>query len=397
MTTVSRTNSLSYSESHPWITFQLNLSDAGYRLWVMLGEAKAMCDQVAGVPLQPAVAEQLHGVFLAKGARATTAIEGNTLSEEEVMKRISGKLPLPPSKEYLGKEIDNIVRAYNVIMGKVRKRESLTLSVENIKYFNNMILDQLPLSDDVIPGEIRTSSVGVGRYIGAPAGECEYLLNEMCDWLNQRMTIPEGMEKEFGIIRAILAHLYVAWIHPFGDGNGRTARLIEFQILVSVGVPSTAAHLLSNHYNQTRTEYYRQLEYASQSGGDALPFIRYSLQGFLDGLKDQINYIEEQQLMVHWINYIYEVFSDKNKNADNRRRQLILELSGSSQPFSISEIRHATPRIAEMYANLSQKTVERDIQELQHQELLIKEGKRYRIHLELMLAFMPVVHSESEG
>lgn len=56
----------------------------------------------------------------------------------------------------------------------------------------------------------------------------------------------------YAIFKAVVAHLYLAWIHPVGDGNGRTARLVEFQILLSSGVPSPAAHLLSNHYNQTR-------------------------------------------------------------------------------------------------------------------------------------------------
>jgi Fic/DOC family len=39
------------------------------------------------------------------------------------------------------------------------------------------------------------------------------------------------------LVKAILAHLYIAWIHPFGDGNGRAARLMELRILLEAGVP----------------------------------------------------------------------------------------------------------------------------------------------------------------
>ncbi len=67
---------------------------------------------------------------------------------------------------------------------------------------------------------------------------------------------------------ASLAHLYLAWIRPFGDGNGRTARLCEYLVLVTSGAPTSAAHLISNHCNKTRNEYYRQLQFASESGGD---------------------------------------------------------------------------------------------------------------------------------
>src|SRR5258708_25331431 len=93
----------------------------------------------------------------------------------------------------------------------------------------------------------------------------------------------------YGIIRAVIAHLYLAWIHPFGDGNGRTARLIEYRILLACGVPSPAVHLLSNHYNLTRTEYYRQLDRASGSKGEYIPFVEYAVQGFVDGLRQQLS------------------------------------------------------------------------------------------------------------
>ena len=44
------------------------------------------------------------------------------------------------------------------------------------------------------------------------------------------------------LVRAMMAHLYLAWIHTFGDGNGRTARLLEFLILARSGkVPLPAA------------------------------------------------------------------------------------------------------------------------------------------------------------
>jgi len=50
-------------------------------------------------------------------------------------------------------------------------------------------------------------------------------------------------------------------------------------------------HLLSNHYNQTRTEYYRQPRDASRGDGDTLPFLSYALQGFVDGLRQQLGVI----------------------------------------------------------------------------------------------------------
>ena len=95
-----------FHETHPWITFELDLRRAGHTLWMLLGEAKSKCEQLSRVPLLPQVAQHLHRLFLAKGVLATTAIEGNTLSEEEVLQHLRGELNLPPSKEYLSREID---------------------------------------------------------------------------------------------------------------------------------------------------------------------------------------------------------------------------------------------------------------------------------------------------
>ena len=61
-----------------------------------------MCERIAAAPLDPKVADAIHDIYLAKGALATTAIEGNALSEEEARARIERELELPPSQEYLG-------------------------------------------------------------------------------------------------------------------------------------------------------------------------------------------------------------------------------------------------------------------------------------------------------
>src|SRR5262249_12978809 len=148
---------------------------------------------------------------------------------------------------------------------------------------------------------------------------------KLCEWLNSpELQIDQGNEIVCGIIKAIVAHIYFVWIHPFGDGNGRTARLIEVKLLLDAGIPSDAAQLLSNYYNKTRSEYYRQLDLASKHGGNVLPFIEYAVIGFVDELREHITIIREQQVNVTWINYVHDEFRDKKSGADRRRRMVIL-------------------------------------------------------------------------
>jgi len=221
-------------------------------------------------------------MFLAKGVLGTTAIEGNTLSEEEVLLHLGGNLKLPPSREYLQREIDNIISACNDVGVEIFEGRLGEISPELIMEYNRRVLDGLELEDEeTVPGQIRMRAVGVARYKAAPPKDCGYLLERLCDWLNgpALTVVPQGQVVMYAIIRAVIGHLYVAWIHPFDDGNGRTARLLEFRVLVASGVPTPTAHLLSNHYNQTRTEYYRQLDRASRSGGDVVPFVEYAVRG----------------------------------------------------------------------------------------------------------------------
>ena len=381
-----------YLKSHPWITFKFDTRTLDYDTWILCGEAKSKCFHVIGAPLLPDVKKNLFRMALAKGAQSTTAIEGNTLSEDEVDRRIQGKLELPPSKEYLGKEIDNIVKAYNSIADRVFKRNFNELKTQDIKDFNKMVLEGLELGEDVVPGEIRKCSVVVGNYRGAPAEDCEYLLDTYVNWLNHEFSSPKKHEVAFGILKAIASHLYFVWIHPFGDGNGRTARLIEFLILLSVGVPAVSAHLLSNHYNATRSEYYRQLDLSSKQGGNISQFVKYSLQGFVDGLQTQIEMIQNQQLYVHWINHIHNVFTDKDGKEDKRRKRLVLDLYAKKEDVHMDEVRHISPKIAEMYAGISEKTVQRDIEKLISLNLIVREKKVIRPKWEIMQTyFTPAV------
>jgi len=359
----------------------------------MLGECQSKCEHIARVPLRPDTANKLYQIYLAKGILATTAIEGNTLSEEEVLKHLEGTLKLPPSREYLSREIDNILRGCNETLDLIGKGEAPAISPDSIRHLNEVVLAGLDLEEDCVPGQLRRHSVTVGGYRGAPAGDCERLVQRLCDWLNRDLNPPQDPKKDltvaYAILRAVMAHLYIAWIHPFADGNGRTARLLEFQILMGAGVPAASAHLLSNHYNATRTEYYRRLSGASRSGGDVVPFVLYAVQGFLDNLKQQIDTIWIQQWDLAWQNYVHEQFRDKPSESSTRQRRLVIDLSRQPSPVPRARIPEISPRLAQAYANRTPKTLARDLNALCATGLIAQTPQGYRACKERILAFQP--------
>jgi hypothetical protein len=346
---------------------------------------------LARVPLRPTTSQQLHRLYLAKGVAATTAIEGNTLSEADVLKAVDGKLDVPPSKAYLKHEVENIIEACNAIASQLAADKLPPLTPKLVGDYNRQVLNRLPLKDDVAPGKLRPYSVVVGNlYRGAPAEDCDYLLEQLCAWLNGPDFKPrEGMDAVYAILKAVAAHLYLAWIHPFGDGNGRTARLLEYHILLSAGVPSPAAHLFSNHYNLTRAEYYGQLDHASKSGGDLTPFLNYAVRGLIDGLREQLDFVWAQQWDVVWRNYVHELFKNRNSATDTRRRHLALDLGARGDWVQSADIQELTPQLAKAYANKAAKSVQRDLNALQKMELIAREPRQVKARREIILSFLP--------
>lgn len=381
-----------YEQSHPWINFRADLSKAGPGLWVLLGEVASKVEHLAQSPLKPGLAAEFMKVSLVKGAVATTAIEGNTLTEDQVRKILDGKLTLPPSQAYLKIEVDNVIAACNQLSSELEAGTLPPLSVDRVKRWNQQLLQGLELDPEVQPGQIRMHSVTVGRYLGAPAEDCEFLLDRLCSWLPELTEAPVGMldlKMPFSIIQAILAHLYLAWIHPFGDGNGRTARMVELQLLVQAGVPAVAAHLLSNHYNQTRAEYYRQLDRASRSGGDILPFLQYAAVGLVDGLRSQIEHVNIQQIDLAWKDYTHDLIFKLPSAFNERRFQLLKALTRQGGAASIETVLETNRRLAKEYVAKTAKTVTRDINALIDLGLVEREGKEVRARIELIHAFLP--------
>ncbi|MFA6665802.1 MAG: Fic family protein [Armatimonadota bacterium] len=292
-----------YERTHPWLDFHLDISRADYSLWRALGEAQTSCEYIASMPLRPATAQMLYQIYLAKGAVATTSITTKGLTEEEALQHFEASAADCPEKAHLYRAIDNIAAASNDVLDKVLDGAQPVITVQDMMRLNSMILQDLELPDHVQGGQFRDQRVAVPDTLGAPAEDCSYLTDKLCGWLNSgNFYPPEGLSTVYGLLRAVVAHLYLTWIHPFGEGNGRTARLLEYQIMVSSGVTSPAAHLMSIHYSDTRDEYVRQILAALKEGGDILTFIEYAVQGFTQGLRDQIQFIHDKQWFVDWHN-----------------------------------------------------------------------------------------------
>jgi Fic family protein len=363
----------------------------------MLGQSESIIQAISSAPIKPEYRKQLLAVSMRKGARATTAIEGNTLSEAEVA-RIDEGGKLPPSKEYLQIEVKNVIDALNQIRTEViAEDKAVILSPELIQRFNYFVGKNLGEHFQGMPGQFRASghNVVVGTYRPPPGEKVAALMTRFCEWMKEAFRYEEGKQSfSEQVLQAIVAHVYLAMIHPFGDGNGRTARLVEFYILLRTGLPDIASHILSNHYNDTRQEYYHQLDLCVRAK-DLSGFIKYAVLGFRDGLRGVLDVVQMNLLEMSWHKFIYDVLDSKKATGKTRavvkrRRTLALQFPVDKWQKP-DELVVSSGILAKEYARLSSTTLMRDLAELEKLELIVKEKDKYKGNIEIMRGYIPMM------
>jgi Fic family protein len=357
----------------------------------LLGKCEALVDTIALLPLQPAYRKQLLSVSLVKGAQATTAIEGNTLTEREVQRVADGE-SLPLSKQYQEREVRNVLDAMNELLARVAYGgDSSLISERLIKEFHVMIGRDLGEHFDAIPGRFREDERTVGPYKCPRHEDLSELIERLCQWLPEEFGFSTGRQSfSEAIIQAIVTHAYFEWIHPFGDGNGRTGRLLEFYILLRAGNPDIASHILSNFYNLTRPEYYRHLDRANRDQ-DLTAFIRYAVRGYHDGLQQSFESVKESIFEMAWKYLVHQRFAERpyrKKNVLKRHRDLALSMP-PVRWLSPQDIPVLTADLARQYGALSPRTLVRDLSDLKGMGLVEEENGKYRINLGLLGSQVP--------
>ena len=155
------------------------------------------------------------------------------------------------------------------------------------------------LRDDKDCGVFRNRQVFVGRrifdgtgfreiveYMPPKTKDVPRLVSEFLDWLNSSKI------KEINpVILAGIVHYEIARIHPFIDGNGRSARLMASLVLYKSGFDHRRFFALDDYYDENRAAYYAALKTAQTGKGDITKWLEYFTDGVLysiDKIKDFI-------------------------------------------------------------------------------------------------------------
>jgi Fic family protein len=132
--------------------------------------------------------------------------------------------------------------------------------------------------DHCAPGVIRQRdhnvNFGVPPHRGAEGGnECESAFTQMEE------AIQKGFGEHDSLVQALALHYHFAAMHPFEDGNGRTARALEALCLQRAGMRDSTFIAMSNYYYDEKKSYLEALSAVGQPDYDLTPFLKFALRG----------------------------------------------------------------------------------------------------------------------
>ena len=210
-----------------------------------------------------------------RSAHSSTAIEGNRLSLEQVSDLAQGREVMATRKDK-----QEVLNYLNVL-------ENIDKLIKNEKIFEDTILN---IHRMVTEGTLENlSDCGVYRnryvvvanrltgevYFRPPSNEdVPGLVRDMVEWLNSAEAKALDAAVEAGI-----THYEFVRIHPFIDGNGRTARVLATLILYLRGFDTKQFFCLDDYYDSDRPAYYRALQSVDQNTLDLTSWLEYFVEG----------------------------------------------------------------------------------------------------------------------
>lgn len=195
------------------------------------------------------------------------------------------------------------------------------------------------------------------RYTAPNHKEVPKLVMNLCKWITKA-----GHEQLSPIIIAGIAHAEISAIHPFIDGNGRTARLLSTLILYTDEYDFRKLFALENYYNTNRPEYYKAIHlgknYEERAKGNLTNWLEYFTTGFL----------AEMELVMDKIKpFIYLSKKGSTKKIVLSRDELkILDF--------MQEVNNITSKDIEDILTVSKRTAQRYLAELIKKGLIKKYG-----------------------
>lgn len=318
----------------------------------------------------PQVFSQLKMIFHLLESLASARIEGNhTTLADYVEERVK---PSATSSDQL-QEIRNIEAAMQQVEESLSPGEVLTEHL--LRGLHATTVQGLEREGDATPGSYRTGAVKIAAAEHLPPGpeHVSTYMKELVDFINH------GDAPKYDLMKVALAHHRFAWVHPFGNGNGRVVRLLTYAMLIKYGFQvtdgtqmATVGRLLNPAavFCADRNRYYEMLALADRGNeADLEAWCVYVLTGIRDEL-NKVNRLADYGHLQHKI-LLPAVAHARERELITQQEEAVLKVTVKEGTVKSSDLEAALPGL-----NANQRTYQ--IRKLLESRMLqpIRSGAR---------------------
>ena len=287
-------------------------------------------------------------------AHHTTHIEGTHLNLDQSKRIIAGEDVFNVDSDDK-KELLNYKKAFDFFSEYVSSQGSITEGL--IREIHRRLVQDVR-GNAAQPGEYRTIQNYVANsqtkeiiYTPPAPYEVSVQMADLVNWLQNEQTIPS-------VLIAGIAQFQLVHIHPFVDGNGRTARLLSTLSLYRSGYDFKKLFTISEYYDRNRQDYYLALQSVRDNNLDMTSWLEY----FTKALETQMH-----EIQFKGSNAIKLDVSVLNYKLSNRQKKALENLLEKEGDFTIQEYESFCPGV-------NRRTLQRDLFELVEKGLVIQKG-----------------------
>ncbi len=241
---------------------------------------------ILNAPLIPKWEVSLRREATLKSAHSSTAIEGNPLSLEEVSELAAGRDIMVRRKDK--QEVLNYLKALEMVPNFAKRSPFI---IKDFLKIHKIVTDKT-LGNPEDEGVLRNRGVIVGnRFTGEvvyrppSTDKVPMLVDSFLNWFNSKEVIEVDP-----VVYAGITHYEIVRIHPFIDGNGRTARVMATLVLYKRGFDVKRFFTLDDYYDNDRNSYYKALQNVDQKTLDLTGWLEY----FTDGVAVSVKAVKDK-------------------------------------------------------------------------------------------------------
>lgn len=290
----------------------------------LIADARAI---ILNAPLIPKWEVSLRREALIRSAHSSTAIEGNPLSLEEVSDLAAGRDIMVRRKDR--QEVLNYLEALEKVPEFAQRVPLMSKDLLEI----HKVVTKETLENSGDEGVFRNRQVFVGNritgevtFMPPPTEQVPQLVNDFFEWFNCQQA-----NEVDPVVEAGLTHYELVRIHPFIDGNGRTARIMATPVFYKRGFDVKRFFALDDYYDQDRRGYYMALKSIDQNTLNLTGWLEY----FTEGVAVSIKEVKDK---VIGLSKDIKFLKEKGQIALTERQMRIVERIIQSEKITIGEV-----------------------------------------------------------